>query len=171
MERTLKIILSLFFILIFQNIFCQNETALCKAVANSNFRKIESIVKTVIKKNIKGQTFYNGEGSGYQIDLTLCFDSITIWFKKQDCVEDAYWDKCQEKVAIYPGHSSIGVKFRTKNGIVEKCFLVQEGTTGQINILGWKPKIFKSKKILIYEKMYDSENFIEQQKINCERRN
>lgn len=170
MERTLKLIMLLFFILVCKNVYCQNEIALCKAVANLNFRRTERIVKTVIKENKTGLTFYNGEGSGHQINLTPCIDSITNWLKKQDCIEDAYWDKCQIKQAIYPGHSTIGVKFRTKNGIVEKCFLVQEGTTGQINILGWEPKIFKSKKILIYEKMYNCENFIEQQKMNCERR-
>ncbi len=167
MERTLKIILTLFFIFVFKNVFCQNETALCKAVANSNFRKVERIVKKVIKENKTGQTYFNGEGSGYQINLSPCFDSITNWFKKQDCVEDAYWDKCQTKVEIYPGHSSIGVKFRTNSGIVEKCFQIQEGTTGQINFLGWRPKISKEKKQLVYKRMYEYNGFIELQKLNC----
>ena len=122
MERTLKIILFLLFFFVSQNVFCQNEKALCKAVSNFDFKKVESIVKKVIKTNKKGQIYFNGEGSGYQINLSPCFDSITNWLKKQDCVEDAYWDKCQIKQAIYPGHSTIGVKFRTKNGIIEKCF-------------------------------------------------
>lgn len=171
MERTLKIILTLLFIFVFQNVFCQNEIAFCKAVANSNFKKVERIVKNVIKENKTGQIYFNGEGSGYQINLSPCFDSITNWFKKQHCVQDAYWDKCQEKVSIYPGHSSIGVKFITNKGIVEKCFLIQEGTTGQINFSGWRPKLLKSKKVLVYKKMYDCENFIEQQKRNCEMNN
>lgn len=167
MGSTLKITQVLVFVFIIQSAFCQNAKVFCKAVDNSNFRKVERIVKKTIKKNRTGQIYFNGEGSGYQINLAPCYDSITNWLKKQVCVEDSFWDKCQIKEAIYPGHSSIGVKFRSKKGIVEKCYLVQEGTTGQVNLLGWRPKLLKSKKILVYVKMYDCENFIEQQKLNC----
>jgi hypothetical protein len=155
----------MFFVL--QNAFSQDEKAFCKAGYNMNFKKTERILHKVIKENRKGQVFFNGARSGYQTNLAPSLDSITNWLKRQECVEDAFRDKCQMKEAIYPGYSSIGVKFKTKNGMIEKCFLIQEGTTGQINIFGWKPKIFKSKTILVYKKMYDCGNFIEQQRINC----
>ena len=167
MESPLKITLLLIFTLSIQQLFCQNGKLFCKAVEKMNFKKVERQIKKLIHKNKTGQTYFNGEGSGNQINLSPCFDSITNWLKKQDCVEDAFWDKCQIKVSIYPGYSSIGVKFRTKKGVIEKCFLIQEGTTGQLNLMGWKPKIFKYKKILIYKKMYDCDKFIEKQKLNC----
>ncbi len=168
MEIPRKIIILIILLFVLQNAFSQNEKAFCKAVYNMNFKNTERILHKVIKENRKGKVFFNGAGSGYQTTLAPCFDTITKWLKRQDCVEDAYWDRCQLKEDIYPGHSSIGVKFKTKNGMIEKCFLIQEGTTGQINIFSWMPKIFKSKMILVYKKMYDCENFIDQQRINCE---
>jgi hypothetical protein len=167
MESTYKITLFLLIFLSSQKAFSQSEKAFCKAVESMNFKKVERIVHRIVKKNRAGQTYFNGEGSGYQINLSPCYDSIVNWLKKQDCVEDAYWDKCQSKELIYPGSSSIGVKFKTKTGIAEKCFLVQNGTTGQVNIFGWKPKISKAKKNLVYKKMYECKGFIELQKLNC----
>ncbi|MHC1776602.1 MAG: hypothetical protein AB9834_14455 [Lentimicrobium sp.] len=167
MESPYKITLLLVFVFVFQYAYCQNAKVFCKAVDDSDFRKVERIVKKTIKDNRTGQTYFNGAGSGNQINLSPCYDSIINRLKKQACVEDAFWDKCQTKEANYPGHSSIGIQFRTKTGMIEKCFLIQEGTTGQINLLGWRPKVFKLKKMLVYVKMYDCENFIEQQKENC----
>ncbi|MFH1121303.1 MAG: hypothetical protein V1775_15900 [Bacteroidota bacterium] len=162
-----KIIILTAMFLNFEIASSQNEKALCKAVDNMKFRKAEKIVRKVIRINQTGQTNPDSEAGGYTINLSPCFDSITNWLKKRECVDDAFWDKCQAKMAIYPGWSSIGVKFRTKKGIVEKCFLIQEGTTGQVNLLGWRPKLFKSKKILVYNRMVDCEKFIEQQKKYC----
>lgn len=168
MEIVRKIILLTALLFVLQSLFSQNEKAFCKAVENMNFKKVERIVHKVIRKNSKGQEYFNGEGSGYQTDLSPSLDSITNWLKKSDAVEDACWDKCQEKIAIFPGNSSIGVKFKTKTGIVEKCFLIQMGKTGQINLLGWKPRIGRTKTKLVYVRMYECENFIEQQKANCD---
>lgn len=167
MEISHKIIVLICLLFASQYSFSQNEKAFCKAVDNMNFNKVERIMLRLVKKNRKGQTYFNGEGSGYQINLAPSLDSITNWLKKQSCVEDAYWDKCQMKTLIYPGSSAIGVKFKTKKGIVENCFLLQEGTTGQVNIFGWRPKLSKAKKILVYKKMYECKGFIETQKSNC----
>ena len=120
-----------------------------------------------VSRHKKGQRYYNGAGSGYQTNFTPSFDSITTWFKSQNCIDDAYWDKCQNKIAIYPSWSIIGVKFRTKNRTVEKCFSIQQGTTGKINFFGWKPTLFKMKNRLVYRKSYDCKGFIAQQKLNC----
>ncbi len=168
MEGVFKIILLTIFFFIYQNSFSQNEKAFCKAVAEMRFNKVERMIKKIIKKNRKGQIYFNGEGSGYQINLAPSLDSITNWLKRQSCVEDAYWDKCQMKILIYPGSSSIGVKFKTKKGIVEKCFWIKEGTTGQLNIFGWRPKVAKAKQQLVYKKMYDCKGFVETQKKNCD---
>lgn len=145
----------------------QSQDAFCKAVAKEKYRKIERSVKRQVKKHKQGVTFYNGPGSGYQINLAPSLDSITLWLKNMPCTEDAFWDKCQMKIMIYPGSSSIGVKFKTNQGIKEKCFFIQEGTTGTLQIFGWRPKVWKTRNILVYRKMYDCPDFIEKQKKNC----
>ncbi len=170
MKKPLKLILLIVFVLDFHNAFCQSYTKFCSAVENESFKKVERMVKKQVHKYRNGTTYNYGQND-CQTTFKNSFDSITLWLKNQSCIEDSFWDKCQEKAAIYPWSSTIGVQFRTKKGIVEKCFLIQEGKTGQVNIFGWRPKIFKSKKILFYKKMYNCTNFIEQQKINCQRVN
>ncbi|KAB1155518.1 hypothetical protein [Flavobacterium luteum] len=162
-----KIIASVLLGLTFQFSFAQSNSTFCKAVANENFNKIERLVIKQVKRHKNGQHYYNGAGSGYQTNFTSSFNSITNWFKNQTCVEDAYWDKCENKIAIYPSWTIIGVKFKTKKRIVEKCFSIQIGTTGTIHLLGWKPALFKTKNRLVYKKCYDCNGFIALQKLNC----
>lgn len=164
----MKVIIMLLSLLLFVNIsYSQNNCNFCKAVEKGNFNKVERLFKKEVRKRENGTQFYNGPGSGMQTTHSYNIDTLTMWLKNHPCVADAYPDKCQEKIAIYPGHSSIGVKFNTNKGIVEKCFLLQEGTMGTVNILGWRPHLFEAKNILVYKKIYGCSGFIEQQKINC----
>ena len=168
MEITFKkIILSLLLGYSFQMAWAQSPTKCSKAIEKENFKKVERLLQQQVRHHKNGQRYYNGAGSGYQTNFTPALDSITNWFKNQSGVVDTYWDKCQQKEAIYPGWSVIGVKFKTKKGIVEKCYSIQQGTTGNVNLLGWKPKLFKTKNKLVYKKSYDCKGFIELQKLNC----
>ncbi len=167
MEIVHKIIFVIILLSSIEISYSQCEKKFCKAVESANFNKVERIIKRVIRKHKHGQTYFNGEESGYQITLVSSFDSITKWLDKQPCIETSFWDKCQSKPCIYPGWTTIGVVFKTKNGSVERCFTLENGTTGQVNILGWRPKIFKSKIKIIYKKMTECEGFIEIQKANC----
>ncbi len=165
MKKLLLFLLSFLFLNLAQS---QDRCTLCKAAEKENFGKVERIIRKEVKKRKHGISFYNGPGSGMQITHVPNLDTITLWLKSKPCVEDAAWDKCQMKEALYPGWSSIGIKFKTASGIKEKCFLIQEGSTGTLNIFGWRPHIFKTKNKLIYRKMYDCEGFIENQKKNCQ---
>jgi hypothetical protein len=168
MESSFKIIVLITVFFICQNSFCQSDKAFCNAVEHLKFNKVERIFNRQVNKLAEGYVYANQDsGWGNATSYNTHYTTLINWLKKQDCVIDAFWDKCQAKAAIYPGYSSIGVKFKTKNGVVEKCFLIQEGTTGQVNILGWKPKLCKSKNKLVYKKIFDCKNFIEQQKTNC----
>ncbi len=172
MQHLFKIIFIVIISIIHQNSFSQNDPSFCKAVSESRFKKVERIFKRQVKKLSEGYTYSNQDnGWGIATSYYTNYSSLVNWLKKQDAVEDAFWDKCQTKEAIYPGHSTIGVIFKTKAGLLEKCFLMQEGTTGQVNIFGWRPKLLASKKLLVYNKLFDCNNFIEQQKINCQKLN
>ncbi|KAF0198470.1 MAG: hypothetical protein FD166_1111 [Bacteroidetes bacterium] len=163
-----KLLLFLLSFLFLSQVQSQDRCALCKAVEKENFRKVERLIRKEVRKRKQGISFYNGPGSGMQITHLPNLDTITLWLKSKPCVEDAAWDKCQKKPAIYPGWASIGAKFKTSSGIREKCFLIQKGTLGSLYIFGWRPHIFKMKNKLIYRKMYDCEGFIENEKKNCQ---
>ena len=149
------------------SVYSQNNASFCKAVGKNNFNKVERLVKKEIRKKRSGTQYDNGQGSGIQVTHVYDLDTITSWLKRFPCVEDAFWDKCQVKISIYPGWSVIGVRLNTESGPSEKCFHIQEGTTGSISIFGWRPHLFKYRNKLIYKKMCDCEGFIEQQKNNC----
>ncbi len=141
------------------------------AIAKNHFRKVERIIKHEIKKHKQGVEFDNGPGSGMQITHAPTFDSLVIWLKKHPNVEDAAWDRCAEKIAIYPGWAVLGARFKTKNGVREMCFHVQQGTMTRLKVRNGKAQNFPAldKNILVYRKMYACEGFIEQQKQNCAR--
>lgn len=171
MENSYKVILFLALLITAQSVYCQSDKDFCKAVNHLKFGKVERIIKRQIKKKENGFVYYP-ETNGW-VSRTSYYSNYAFlieWLKKQDCVEDAFWDKCQVKEAIYPGHSTIGVRFKTNKGIIQKCFVVQEGTTGQVNIWGWRPHIHKYENTLVYKKMYDCDGFIEQQKHLCDRK-
>ncbi|MBX7225661.1 MAG: hypothetical protein K1X55_06505 [Chitinophagales bacterium] len=154
---------TIFFILILshcQHLFSNNDKRICRATTNGNFHKLEHFIYKQIKKsnkNIRPTATY-----------TVVYDSIINVLQHLECVDDVFWDKCQAKELLYPGKSVIGVRCKTNNGLVEKCFLIQEGTTGQINIFGWRPKVFKSKQKLKYKGTYDCNGFVEEQKKKCQ---
>ena len=157
----------LFAVLFFLSAYPQNELKFCKAVEKDNFRKVERIFKREVNKIKSGFQYDNGPGSGIQTTHQYTFDTLTAWLKNMPCIEDAYWDKCEIKIAIYPGWTNIGAKFKSPSGVKEKCFSIQMGTTGTVNIFGWKPKLCKEKNSLVYKKMFDNAGFIDRQKQNC----
>ena len=138
-----------------------------KAIEKGNFKKVEHIFKKQIKKYRKGFQYDNGPGSGIQTTYTPSFDSLVNWLKLHKGVEDATWDKCQIKLEVYTGYSIVGAVFKTKKGVVEKCFLIRKITTGNVHIFCWYPHIFKYKNKLVYEEMSSCNGFVKEQKNLC----
>jgi hypothetical protein len=164
MKVFIVIIVSLFLLSVTN---AQSRSSFCNAVEGGNFKKVARQFNKQVKCRKWGKTFDNGPGSGMQVTHVYDLDTLTLWLKNMPCVADAYWDKCQVKIGIYPGWVEIGAKFNTRDGIREMCFCLQEGTTGAIHILGWQPHLFKSKNKLILKRLYDCEGFIDKQKANC----
>jgi len=157
----------LFFLASGTSALAQDNNHFCKAVEKGNFNKVERLIKKESRKVKKGISFYNGPGSGMLVSHVTGLDSLTSWLAEKPCVEDAFWDKCQVKISIYPGWSVIGAKFIVNGKIQEKCFHFQEGTTGTINIFGWRPHVLRTRNLLIYKRMYDCPGFIIRQREVC----
>ena len=159
---------TILFLLFFFSVYSamsQCEKKICKAAAKGNFNKVERIVKRIVKRIPEAKEETDGVPTYITMDKNI--EELTSWFKNLACVEDAFEDKCQIKISIYPGWSIIGVRFMTNTGIEEKCFSIQKGTTGAIKIFTWKPTISRMKSKLVYKKMYDCPGFIVEQKKNC----
>lgn len=126
-----------------------------KAIEKDNFRKVERIVKCQIKKHKKGVASETDKGK--QISHSETFDWLVAWLKIHPNVEDAAWDRCAVKTLVYPGSSTIGAVFQTRNGDREMCFHVQVGKLGRWN----------DKHVLAYKKMESCGGFLKTQKQNC----
>jgi hypothetical protein len=165
-NKMIRAILSFLLLLFFIDSTSGSDSAkLCKAVSKGNFNKVERIVKRHVNGLPESKESESGVPTYLSMDQNI--DSLRMWFKRMECVDDAFYDKCQNKISIYPGWSIIGVKFKTNSGLEEKCFSIQKGTTGTINIFGWKLKVARMKSKLVFKKLYDCTGFIEEQKQNC----
>ena len=94
-------------------------------------------------------------------------DSLVAFLRRQTGVEDAAWDKCLNKIAIWPGHSTIGMRWRNGSVARERCWIVQEGIPGTINLFGWRPKVRKNREYLKYLRAVDRPGSVEQQRQYC----
>ena len=161
----MKIIPFVIFILLSLLSNGHDNSSFCKGIENGKFKKFERKFKRYIKSIPESADYSDTVSSEPTMHQNI--ESLTQWFKGLTCVEDAFQDKCEMKVLIYPGWSVIGVKFRTNSGIVEKCFSIQLGTTGTTNIFGWHLKTSRMKNKLVYRKMFECPGFISDQKRKC----
>ena len=170
METTYQRFLLILLALLIQLTVIAQLSSLSKAAEKGRWNKVERVMKRKIHEQNRVFDFDNRERKTV-LSFTIAYDTLVHWLKTSPVVEDAASDKCQAKLMIYPGHSAVGVRFKTKNGIVEKCFVVQEGTTGTIHFFGWHPHLVRYKWKLVYKRMRDCKGFVEEQKALCEKRN
>jgi hypothetical protein len=143
----------------------QSTTSFCKALEQKRMKQVERMFRQKVRILKKGIPFDNGPGSGRQVSFAKSIDSITHWLQQQPCVLDAQSDQCEIKISIYPNWFVIGMKISDRS---EYCFYIQQGTTGKIDLFGWKPRLLHMKNHLIYKRMYNCPSFMETQKKNCE---
>ncbi len=148
-------------------VFGQHKTPFGKAVYTSNFGKVERLVRAQILKNKKASTLNYESASSTVTTFVPNLDSIVAWLTKQEGVVDACWNKCENKLLLYPGHSTIGCLLQTKDSLVEKILIVQEGTTGCVRLFGYNFKLTAAKPILVYQKMCSSNGFVLRQYKLC----
>lgn len=86
---------------------------------------------------------------------------------KQPGVRDAAWDKCVIKTLGWPGHSTVGLCIVTEYLMVERCYTVQEGRPGTIQLFGWRPRVRKSREELKFMGVRECPGFVEEQRKSC----
>lgn len=105
--------------------------------------------------------------SGSYTDHAATHDSLVAFLRCGIGVEDAAWDRCMNKLSIWPGHSTIGMRWHAEGRVMERCWIVQEGIPGTINLFGWHPRVRKSREYLKYRKGRTCPGFIEEQRKYC----
>jgi hypothetical protein len=105
--------------------------------------------------------------SGSYLSHASTFDSLVAFMRRQPGVEDAAWDKCIGKIDIWPGHSNIGLRWHARGRIIERCWNIQEGILGTINLFGWRPRVRKTREHLKYKRALECPGFVEQQRRYC----
>lgn len=98
---------------------------------------------------------------------TATYDSLLAFLRHQTGVQDAAWDKCMAKIDIWPGHSTIGMRWQHGDRVIERCWGVQEGLPGTIKLFGWRPRVRKTREHLRYRNARECAGFVEQQKRVC----
>lgn len=139
-----------------------------RALKGGSIHAIDRWMKRELMARRKGEQVENG--STMITVHTLTYNSIVDWLRKQPGVIDAAWDGCVGKLDIWPGHSTIGLRWRVGEVVHERCWTVQEGIPGTINLFGWRPKVRKSREYLKYDRASVCPGFVEQQRKYCAER-
>jgi len=146
----------------------QNAKRFQHALVSSSERAMDRWMKQEIRRVRKGQLITTPSGS-YTVHHAT-HDSLVTFLRCQPGVEDAAWDKCIGKLDIWPGHSTIGMRWRVGDELRERCWTVQEGIMGTINFLGWRPHVRKDLPQLKYKRASACAGFVEQQRRYCAER-
>ncbi len=84
------------------------------------------------------------------------------------------WDRCVPKPAIWPGTWTLGVVYRTQDGladqVLERCYVIQGGRPGRINLFGWRPRIRKARNDLRVIDVRSCPGYVEEQERICKER-
>ncbi len=95
-------------------------------------------------------------------------DKILNEVSKLDFVTDAFVDKCETRLTIYPSFSNLGVVIQVDGVSIEKCYYMQVGDySSKKNFLGWNVKNRGNLDKLIYLNNYIEKGFIKQQRDLC----
>lgn len=95
-------------------------------------------------------------------------DTILKEVNRLEYVVDAYFDYCEEKTAIYPGSSTLGVILIINGKSIEKCYDIQVGDYEiKKDFLGRNVKNTGNFDKLIYKENYIKRGFIDQQREFC----
>lgn len=149
-------------------VFAQDTEALALALKSGREHRVDRWLKRELHRMRKGHVLVTPTASYIVHDPT--FDTLVAVLRRQPGVIDAAWDKCINKLDLWPGHSRIGVRFIVNGAEHERCYSVQEGIPGVIRLPGWRPHVRKDRQQLKVLAAHDCPGFVEQQRAHCAER-
>ncbi len=136
-----------------------------RALHSGNERALDGWMKREIHDKRKGWAV-STSGPTF-IRHAPTFDSLVAFLRRQPDVLDAAWDGCTNKILLWPGHSTIGMQWTDGDVSKGRCWHVQEGIPGTINLFGWRPKVRGTLEHLKYKGARECTGFVEQQRKHC----
>ena len=134
----------------------------CRWVEKGQMNKVEKAIKQQIHRYRSGEQVPTSSGDSYTTHGGV-LNLIEGWLNDKPCVE-ATWDKCEVKIALFPGHARLGARY---NNGQELCYNVQLGKTRSINKwLGWLHYFPESNK-MIYQGSSVCDGFVDYQRGLC----
>ena len=143
----------------------QDADAFARALEHESPRTLDHWMKSELHRHRKG-TQVTAPGSSYTSHAPT-YDSLATWLRRQPGVVDAEWDRCVNKLAIWPGHSIIGVQVRLGGVVRERCYTLQEGRPGTLQLFGWRPRVRKSREGLKLVEVKECPGFVAAQHRVC----
>lgn len=148
-----------------------NDPRLARVIHQGNVHRIDRHMRRFIEREGRdhGASTYMHPLGGAEARIHELFYSL----RKQIGVIGVDWDRCVIKPAVWPGTWTLGVVYRTRDGkeqdILERCYTIQGGRHGTINILGWHPRVRKARDHLKVTRVRKCDGFAEEQKKLCEK--
>ncbi len=143
----------------------QDVIGLARALEHKSPRTLDRWMKRALDHHRKGTQIVTPSGS-YTVHSPT-YDSLVTWLRRQPGVVDVEWDRCINKLLLWPGHSTIGVRVRLGGLVRERCYTLQEGRPGTIKLPGWRPKVRKSREELKLVGVRECPGFMAEQRRNC----
>lgn len=143
----------------------QNAASFAQALEHNSPRALDHWMKRELHHQRKG-VLVTTPSTSYTIHSPT-YDSLITWLRRQPGVVDAEWDRCIGKFDLWPGHSTIGVHVRLGEAVHERCYTLQEGRPGTINLPGWRPKVRRSRQTLKLVGTRECHGFGAQQRRIC----
>ncbi|MEZ4740797.1 MAG: hypothetical protein R2818_15900 [Flavobacteriales bacterium] len=120
-----------------------NDYHFAQVIHKGNVRRIDRHMKRFIER--EGRDFkpasYMQPLGGAEWAIAGVYEQL----RGQIGILEMDWDRCAIKPAIWPGTWTLGVVYRTGEGrsheVLERCYVIQGGRMGTINIFGWRPRI------------------------------
>lgn len=147
-----------------------NDPRLARIIHQGRPHRIDRCMRRFIQR--EGRDFRTPDGThplgGAEARIGVLFTSL----RTQIGVVGVDWDRCVVKLAIWPGTWTLGVVFRTREGkegdMLERCYTIQGGVPGTLNIFGWRPHVRKDRQQLKYLGALACSGFVQEQRRLCE---
>lgn len=165
---------SLILILVLVPLFAlgDNDYHFAQAIKKGNVRRIDRHMKRFIHregKEVRASSYLHALG-GAEDRIGGLYASL----RTQIGVIQLDWDRCVAKPAIWPGTWTLGVVYRTRDGlsdqVLERCYTIQGGRPGRINLFGWRPRIRKVRNDLRVINVRSCPGYVEEQERICTER-